>query len=52
MMHRDTPPSTQESGGVDSSEDKRWKEFMDEFNRKNNGKKQTLTKGLLTESLY
>ena len=47
MMHRDTP-STQESGGVDSSEGKRWKEFMDEFNRK----KQISTKSLLTKSLY
>ena len=52
MMHRDTPPSTQEFSSGDSSEGKRWEEFMDEFNRKNNGKKQTLTKGLLTESLY
>ena len=52
MMHRDTPPSTQESGGVDSSEGKRWEEFVDEFNRKNNGKKQISTKALLTKSLY
>ena len=46
MMHRDTP-STQESGGVDSSEGKRWKEFMDEFNRKKQREKTDIDEGFI-----
>lgn len=34
MVLRDTQPGTQESGSGDSSEDKRWKEFMEEWDRK------------------
>lgn len=47
MMHRDTPPSTQESGGVDSSEGQRWEEFVDEFNRKKQREKTDIDEGFI-----
>ena len=47
MMHRDTPPSTQEFSSGDSSEGKRWEEFMDEFNRKKQREKTDIDEGFI-----
>lgn len=46
-MHRNTPPSTQEFSGGDSSEGKRWEEFADEFNRKKQREKTDIDEGFI-----